>query len=163
MLAGCLEVSPEQMPITSEQREFVYEYAVPDQTKAELFRAARSNFAVAYGNSREVDWLEDEGQGTIIGKAIAPWNLTIGTIPVQSVPCASNYNLVFIAKDGRARLELSLLEEVALPSSCGWKLPSKRDYPQVVEHFQRAFETLGNALHSKSAIDRLKNFKAAAV
>lgn len=77
---------------------------------------------------------------------------------IKSVPCASNYNLIFIAKDGKARLQLSLLEGVVLPASCGWHLPPKRDYAQIVQSFNNASESLGNALDNKSSIDRLKNF-----
>ena len=158
MLSGCTTLSPEQKPITTEQREFIFEYAVPAKSKTELFKAARNHFALSYGNSKEVSRLEDEEQGTIIGKAVAPWSLSLDSIIIPAMPCASNYNLIFIAKDGKARLQLTLLEGAALPLSCGWARPPKRDYPQIVSHFKSASESLSNALDNKAAIDRLKNF-----
>jgi len=158
MLSGCVTMPPGQMQITTEQREFIYEYAVPSKSQIDLFKAARSHFALAYGNSKEVSRLEDEAQGTIIGKAIVPWNLSVDGLIITSMPCASYYNIIFIAKDGRARMQLSLLEGAALPLSCGWPLPPKRDYPQIVTHFKNTSDGLASALDSKSAIDKLKNF-----
>ena len=158
LLAGCVTVPPGQMPITTEQREFVFEYAAPNKSKKELFAAARNYFAVSYGNSKEVSRLEDEEQGTIIGKAIASWNLTIDGLLITVIPCASNYSIIFVAKDGKARLQLAITEGVAYPMTCGWSLPPKRDYPQIVEHFKRISEGLGNSIEGNSAVDKLKNF-----
>ena len=158
VLAGCVTMPPEQMPITTEQREFIYEYAAPTKSKKELFAAARNYFAVSYGNSKEVSRLEDEEQGTIIGKAIASWSLTVDGLLLTSIPCASNYSIIYVAKDGKARLQLGLTEGVAYPMTCGWSLPPKRDYPQIVQHFKRISEGLGNSIEGNSAVDKLKNF-----
>lgn len=65
VLTGCVTLPPEQMPITNEKREFIYDYPVPGKSKSELFKDARNHFALAYGNSKEVSRLEDEEQGTI--------------------------------------------------------------------------------------------------
>lgn len=158
VLAGCVTVSPGQMPITTEQREFIFEYAAPTKSKKELFAAARNYFAVSYGNSKEVSRLEDEEQGTIIGKAIANWNLTVDGLLLKSMPCASNYSIIYVAKEGKARLQLAITEGVAYPMTCGWSLPPKRDYPQIVEHFKRISEGLENSIEGNSAVDKLKNF-----
>lgn len=145
------------MPITTEQREFTYEYAAPAKSKKELFKDARNYFAMSYGNSKEVSRLEDEEQGTIIGKAIARWNLSTDSPLIPYIPCASNYNIIFIAKDGKARLQLTLVEGAPM-SSCAWTSPPKRDYSQIVEQFKSISEGVGSAINNQSAVDRLKNF-----
>lgn len=157
VLAGCMTIPAAQMPITTEQREFIYEYAAPTKLKKELFKDARNYFAMSYGDSKEVSRVEDEDQGTIIGKAIAPWNLSIDSFLIPHIPCASRYDIIFIAKDGRARLQLTLVDGIAMPS-CNWASPPKRDYPQIVRQFKRVSDGLGAALNNQSAVDRLKNF-----
>ena len=156
-LAGCSTVRPEQLSITTEQREFVYEYTAPAKSQKDLFRDARNYFAMAYGNSKDVSRVEDEGQGTIIGKAVAPWNFSIDSTILPFVPCASNYNIIFIAKDGKARLQLTLLDGAAI-TSCAWPLPPKQDYPQIVRQFQKISAGLGAAIDGQSDLDRLKQF-----
>ena len=158
VLAGCVTMPPEKMPITTEQREFIFEYAAPNKSKKELFTAARNYFAMAYGNSKEVSRLEDEDQGTIIGKAIVGWRYTIDEVLSMAVPCASNYSIIFVAKDAKARLQLTLTEGIAYPMTCGWALPPKRDYPQIVESFKAISKGLGNSIEGNSAVDKLKNF-----
>ena len=157
ILSGCVTVAPDQMPITTEKREFIYEYAAPIKTKKELFKDARNYFAMSYGNSKEVSRVEDEEQGTIIGKAVALWNLSTGSPMIPHIPCASYYNIIFVAKDGKARLQLTLVDGIAMPS-CGWTSPPKRDYSQIVQQFKSISEGLDAALNSQSAVDRLKNF-----
>jgi hypothetical protein len=158
LLTGCVTIAPDRYPITTEQREFIYDYATPAKSKKELFKDARNYFALAYGNSKDVSRLEDEEEGTIIGKAVAPWNLSTDISMVPYIPCASNYNIIFIAKDGKARLQLTLMDGAALSSCGGWQAPPKRDYPQIVQHFIGISEGLGSALINQAAVDRLKNF-----
>jgi hypothetical protein len=102
--------------------------------------------------------VEDEGDGTIIGKGIAPWNLTLDGLLISAMPCSSNYDVIFIAKEGRARLQLTLREGVPQASTCGWHLPPKRDYPQIVGQFNDMSAGLENALNGQGAVDKLRNF-----
>lgn len=156
-LSGCVSISPERMPITTEQRDFVFEYAAPAKSQRELFIDARNYFAMSYGNSKDVSRVEDESQGTIIGKAVAPWNLSNDSMIIPFIPCASNYNIIFVAKDGKARLQLTLVDGAPM-MTCGWTSPPKRDYPQIVQQFQRISAGLGDAINGKSDLDRLKKF-----
>ncbi len=157
MLAGCASIPPDRLPITTEKREFTYDYTIPKKSQKELFKAARNYLATSYGDSKEVSRVEDEEQGTIIGKAITGWNLSIDSWMIPHIPCASNYSIIFIAKEGRARLQLTLVEGTPM-QSCGWSSPPKRDYPQIVLQFNGLADGLGQALNGQAAIDQLKNF-----
>lgn len=157
-LAGCaITIPADRMPITTEQREFIYEYAAPGKSQTDLFRDARNYLAMSYGDSKEVSRVEDEAQGTIIGKAIAPWSLSTDSALIPFIPCASNYNIIFVAKEHKARLQLTLVDGVAM-SSCQWTSPPKRDYPQIVKQFNGISAGLESAINGQSAVDRLKNF-----
>lgn len=156
VLSGCVTVPPDQLPITNEQREFTYEYAAPAKSKSELFKAARNYFAIAFRDSNRVGRVEDESDGTIIGKAVAPWNLSADMVMIRAIPCASNYSMIFVAKDGKAKLQLNLIEGAVPP--CGWALPPKRDYSQVVREFESLSKGLSAAIDGDSAVEKLKNF-----
>ena len=157
-LAGCaITAPPEAYPITTEQREFVYEFSAPGKSQKELFSVAREYFALTYGNSKEITRVEDEAQGTIIGRAIVPWDMTTGSTMIPSFPCASYYGVIYVAKDGKARLQLTLQDGPAM-ASCQVQAPPKRDYPQIVQQFQRVSIGLGDAIGGNSAVDKLRNF-----
>jgi Domain of unknown function (DUF4468) with TBP-like fold len=150
-MLGCVSVPPELMPITTEQREFTYDYSAPKKSQKELFNSARNYFALSYGDSKEVTKVEDELQGTIIGKAKVKWLYALNSLVVnQQIPYYSDYNIIFIAKDGKARLQLNFVESVSVPP--------KRDYPQIVQQFKSIADGLGKALDGQSEIDKLKNF-----
>lgn len=155
LLVGCASIPPEQMPITGEQREFVYEYSAA-KSKQELFKAARNYFALTAGDSKGITRVEDEAEGTIIGKGNISWQYTTGSALVPAVPCASRASLIFIAKDGKARLQMKLEEGAVPEAQCGWHLPPKQDYPQVVASFDRLGKGLEKAISGDSAVDRLK-------
>ncbi len=158
ILSGCAGmIPPDQLPITTEQREFVYEFSAPAKSQKDLFRDARNYFAMSFGNSKDVSRVEDESQGTIIGKAVAAWNLSNNSPIIPHIPCASNYNIIFVAKDGKARLQLTLVDGAPM-MSCAWQSPPKRDYPQIVQQFNAISTGLGAAISGQSAVDRLKNF-----
>lgn len=158
-VAGCAVTAPPgAYPITDEKREFTFDYAVPGKSQQELYRSARNYLATAYVDSRAVTRVEDEGQGTIIGKGVAPWNMTIDSSLIPSMPCSSNYDVIFIAKEGRARLQLTLKEGAAQPATCNWPLPPKRDYPQIVNQFNSMSAGLEKALNGQGAVDKLRNF-----
>jgi len=158
-LAGCAVTAPPgAYPITDEKREFTFDYTVPGKSQHELFRSARNYLATAYKDSRAVTRVEDEADGTIIGKGIAPWNMTIDSSLIPSMPCSSNYDVIFIAKEGRARLQLTLREGAAQPATCNWPLPPKRDYQQIVSQFNEMSAGLEKALNGQGVVDQLRNF-----
>lgn len=156
-LFGCASISPDRLPITTEKRDFVYDFEVSGKSKGELFKNARYFLATSYVDSKDVTRVEDENEGTIIGKAVSEWKLSTDSWLIPYLPCYSRYNFFFVAKNEKARLQLSLVEGTVLPS-CGWRLPPKRDYPQIVEQFDSIAKELKNALNGSSEIERLKNF-----
>jgi hypothetical protein len=158
-LAGCASmVPPDMTPITTEQREFTFDFTVPGKSQTELYRSARDYLATAYRDSRAVTRVDDESQGTIIGKGVAPWSFTTSSTMIPSMPCSSYYDVIFIAKEGRARLQLTLKEGMPNPSVCGWSLPPKRDYPQIVGQFLTMSGQLESALNGRGVVDKVRNF-----
>lgn len=158
VLTGCAAVPPDQMPITTEQREFVYDYAVPGRSQSQLYQAAREYMATAYGDSRAVSRVDDEAQGTIIGRALLPWNFSTGSFVLPTITCANHYDVIFIAKEGRARLQLALKEGAMMPATCAWALPPKRDYAQIPAEFDRISKGFGAALQGNGKLDSLRQF-----
>lgn len=156
VLAGCAAIPPERMPITTEQREFTYEFSAPSRSKDQIFKDVRNYFALAYRDTNKIGRVEDSVDGTIIAKAISPWRLTTDSGLIPSIPCGSNYNIIFVARDGKAKLQLVLLDGAVPP--CGWSLPPKRDYPQVLREFESIRAGVADAIAGDSAIDRLKKF-----
>lgn len=155
LLAGCVTIPEEKMPITTEPREFVYEFEAP-KSKQELFKIARNYFALSGGDSREITRVEDEAEGTIIGKGNVIWNYTTGSFVLPAVPCASRASMIFVAKDGKARLRMALIEGAVTEAQCGWHLPPKQDYPQIVASFGRLAKGLESAIQGDSAVEKLK-------
>lgn len=159
ILSGCTSiVPPNDLPITDEKREFTFDYTAPGRSQQELYRSARNYLATLYGDSRAVTRVDDESQGTIIGKGLVPWNYTIDSPLVPFMTCSSNYDVIFVAKDGRARLQLTLREGVAQAGVCNTPLPPKRDYPQIVSHLNGISAGLEKALNGQGAVDKLRNF-----
>jgi hypothetical protein len=158
VLAGCATAPPGAYPITDEKREFTFDFAIPGKSQQELFRSARNYLATAYVDSRAVTRVEDEAQGTIIGKGVAPYNYTIDNPMIPSMPCSANYDLIFIAKEGRARLQLKLTESVPQYGQCSLPLPQKRDYPQIVGQFLTMSGQLESALNGRGVVDKVRNF-----
>lgn len=156
-LSGCISISPEKLPITNEKRDFIYDFEIQGQSKIELFKSARNYLATSYGDSKDVSRIEDETEGTIIGKAVTQWKRTTGDWMIPYMPCYSRYNIFFVAKQEKARLQLSLVEGAVMPS-CGWNLPPKQDYPQIVAQFNIIAQELESALNGNSEINKLKNF-----
>lgn len=157
-LSACVALPPERLPITTEKREFLYDYSIPGATKDDLYTRANDYLAISYKNSKVISRIEDKERGTIISKAVSNWQLSTGDFLIKSVPCYSNYDIYFIAKDGRARLQLELVEGAPNPSVCGWKLPPKQDYPQLVNQFESIAMEMEEALSGNSKINQLNDF-----
>ena len=157
-LTGCVTIPPDRYPIDTEKRAFIYDFVLPGKSKAELFKSAKYYMATAYGDVRAVNRLEDEDGATIIGRALMPWKLTVDSLMIPTIPCKSNYNIIFIAKEGKARLQLELQPGAANPGTCGWELPPKRDYAQFPIYFEKVASEFSQALHSQAPIDKLNDF-----
>jgi hypothetical protein len=153
-----MTVPPEQLPITTEKREFLYEYSVSGATKEQLYIRANDFLAVSFNNNKVISRVEDKERGMIIAKAVAKWIISFDGLIVKGVPCYSNYDIYFIAKEGRARLQLTLVEGTPNPSACGWALPPKRDYPQIVKQFDSIAKSLGSSLNGKGALEKINDF-----
>lgn len=163
LISGCVSVPSEYKLIDTEPREFTYDYVVPGKTQTEIFQTAQQHFAVSYGDIRSVQRSANEVDGTFIGKALVNWTLLKNAEglykPAYPVECTSDYSIIFIAKDGKARMQLSLTGTASPLSKCqGWPVPTKSDYPQVVESFNAASKRLESALKGNSKIDSLRNF-----
>ncbi|CRN03863.1 hypothetical protein [Pseudomonas sp. 34 E 7] len=158
LLVACVATPQEQLLITTEKREFLYDYDVAGASKAQLFARANDFLAVSFQNSKLISRVEDKERGAVIAKAVSSWMLSTDGLIVTGVPCYSNYDIYFIAKDGRARLQLELVAGAPHPSSCGWTLPPKRDYPQIVDQFNDIDASLGKSLRGEGKLDKLNDF-----
>lgn len=157
-LSACGTVPTDQLPITSEKREFLFDYTVPGASKDELYIRANDYLAVSFNNSKVISRVDDKDRGAIIAKAVSNWSMTVDGLMITSIPCYSNYDIYIIVKEGRARLQLVLVPGAPNPSRCGWVLPPKRDYPQIVRQFDAIGRELGTALSGKGKIDTLNDF-----
>jgi len=147
--AGCAASIPMSR---NAKREFTYDYKVEAKTKDELWTAGRNYFAEAYNNSRAILRVEDKEEGVFIGKALQPWGLFGNT-------CLTEYQIKFAAKDGKARLQLELLEGVPPLSDCpGWSWPSKKGYANIVKNFNRIGASMGSALEQSGKDSSFMDF-----
>lgn len=112
--------------------EYVYENL--DGNRTEIFKRARDFFAESFGDSTSVVRVSDVEQGKYIGKGVVSWVLSTGMV---SVPCASNYTLKFLSKDGRAKLEITLNKGIVAGHSCRWDKPTVDGYSEVTAEFDR--------------------------
>lgn len=139
LITGCAGMAP--IAESSYQREFVYNYNIPGKTKANLFKAARENLALSYGDANKVLRIVDESEGTIVGKGIVSWRI----LPGAESTCDYDYNIKFISKDERARLILNIAG-ISRTSRCGWDVPSVYGYDQIKKDFDAINASLDEAL-----------------
>lgn len=154
LLSGCVNQAA-FTPLSNEERDFIYDYQTTGKTKKETYNSARYFFATIYGDSKEITRIEDEEQGLIIAKALTRWHMDTGMI---IVPCVSAYSIHFIAKDDKARLKLSIIDSGARTPECGWTLPSKQGYPDVVANLNLVAKELGKSITGKSELEQLSDF-----
>lgn len=123
------------------QSVFTYDYEIQNVEKDELWTRARDHFAKVYGDSNSVLKVQDKDSATLIGKGAASWTM-------MAYRCASQYSFQFMAKDGKARLQLELLYGAPSFSPCsGWDWPSESGYNEILEHFNRISSELEKALN----------------
>lgn len=141
LITGCAGM---QLAPKDAKRVFTYDYQITSVKKDVLWTRARDYFANTYGDSRSVLRVQDKTESSLIGRAAAIW-------PIGTIRCSTEYNLKFQSKDGKARLQLELLEGVPSHSSCtGWAWPSQSGYESIVNGFNRLSGELEQALKSGS-------------
>ncbi|MGY0616774.1 DUF4468 domain-containing protein [Vibrio sp. FJH11] len=155
-LQGCVS-TPEAEPMKHEEVSAVtYDYTINNTEKSTLWMRARGHFATVYGDSRSVIRLEDEDEGLIIGKGAVNWNIYGGAL---NLTCSSEYNIRFMAKDNKARLQLELINGVPTYSRCnGWPLPSRYGYNQILSSYKDLSMGLESALNGKGKIEAFSDF-----
>lgn len=157
-LLGCATDpnSPDYPISQSDVRAETFTYIDLGSDKTELWKKARNYIATAYGNSNAVLRVEDESSGTLIGKGLVQWKML--TTPLSPY-CYSEYDIRFVAKDSKARLQLELLPGVPAISECSaWSLPSKYGYEQILSSFSTMSEQLESSLRGEGKLDAMKNF-----
>ena len=155
---GCA-ASPDDIPMpNSEIKPITYDYQIPGVNKKILFARARDYMATAYGDSRSVIRVQDENEAVIIGKGAVTWRM----LPNNSLSgsCSTEYNIRFIAKDEKARLQVELIYGAPVYSSCiNWKAPSPAAYRyDVLPSFDPLSKDLGSALKGLGAGNSFKDF-----
>ena len=156
-LTGC--AMPDQRMnelITTEKRDFTYDYTIKGVDKNSLFKRARNHLATAVGDSKDVIRVEDAEQGVLIGRASASW-IIHGGMGI-TVPCYSSADFYFIAKDEKAHLSLKIVEGIPVPAACKWPLPSRDGYTQIVQTFENWSNELGTSLKEGSTVEQLGEF-----
>lgn len=140
-LSGCAGM--EMVDEENYKREYVFDYTVPGKNKSDIFKAARDSLAMSYGDSNKVFRVLDENDGTIIGKGIARCQLA----PVLNAICDYDYNIKFMSKDNRGRLQLTI-GGVANPQNCNWDRPSAYGSEQISKQMNEIGGLLDKALSS---------------
>jgi hypothetical protein len=148
--------SPNYPISQSDVQAQTYTYIDLDDGKEELWTKARNYIATAYGNSNAVLRVEDEKSGTLIGKGMIKWKMLTSSI---SPYCYSEYDIRFVAKDNKARLQLELLAGVPSISECvAWTLPSKYGYQQITDKFSQMSSQLASSLRGKGKLEAMNDF-----
>lgn len=140
-LTGCASMMPAD---SNAQAEFTYDYVIDGVDQDTLFIRARDYFATAYGDSRSVFRVQDQESATIIGRGSSSWY-------IATTRCSSEYDIRFMSKDGKARLQLELLRGIPSYSQCGWDWPTKTGYDTIVSGFNDLADSLEKALSEESS------------
>jgi hypothetical protein len=159
---GCA-VTPSGPGVTMLESDVItprtYDYTVNDASKTQLFQRARNFFALSFGNSKSVIRVEDPDAGLIIGKGAAEWRIENGSWAVPFISCASEYELRFMAKDGRARLQLTLIDGAPIFSRCsGWSRPTVSGYEKILRDFDDFSHELELELQGGGSSSSFNNF-----
>lgn len=155
-IQGCAS-TPENSPISKEELKLkTYTYTNLDGDKALIWQKARNYLASTYNNSNTILRVSDEEAGTLIGKGAFKWKLLD---QFGSPYCLSDYQIRFIAKDSKARLQLELLDGVPPLSEClGWPLPSGYGYQQIMSEFDDISTGLERSLRGEGKIESMSDF-----
>jgi len=156
-MVGCATTDPAQLPVNSADIvPSTFTYLELKSGKDELWMRARNYIATVYGDSKSVLRVEDKAEGVLVGKGLVSWKM----LPSSLSPiCHSEYQIRFVAKNQKARLQLELLEGTPVASKCSaWTLPSGYGYEQVEAEFKVISQGLENALGGTGKIDSMSDF-----
>lgn len=136
-----------------------YDYSIEGARKDDLYQRARNYFAISFGDSRSVIRIEDKDEGLILGKGATSWRIETGNWAVPHLDCYSEYDLRFMAKDNRARLQLTLLEGAPSFSQCsGWPRPTVTGYEKILRGFEDFSQRLELELKGEGSVSDFKDF-----
>lgn len=157
LLSGCA-TGPNWTPVAEQDiKPVTYDYVIPDASKDVLFKRARNHFATVYGDSRSVIRVSDEAEGVIIGKGVIDWMIATDTL--APISCSSSYDIRFVAKDKKARLQLQLIAGAPVFSKCsGWRLPTVTAYKDILNSFGDISVGVEQALKGVSDESSFKDF-----
>lgn len=160
LLGGCASTSPDKIRIEVNSIEpITYNYTGLKVDKDTLFVRARDHFATIYGDSKSVIRVQDPKEGIILGKGAVDWKLATNSWLIPFVNCTSNYNVRFIAKDNKARLQLELIKGVPVYSPCsGWPLPTVTAYEEIKAYFDNISIGVESALKGTGSVESFKDF-----
>ncbi|WP_102505659.1 DUF4468 domain-containing protein [Salinivibrio kushneri] len=156
-LQGCTSPNSPNYPISpSDIEPQTYTYLELNGDKSEVWKKARNHIATVYGDSKDVMRVGDESEGSLLGKGLIQWKMMDSAI---SPYCYSKYDIRFLAKDGKARLQLELLPGAPAGSECvGWTLPSKHGYNQVLEKFESMAKRFEKSLRGEGSLETMSDF-----
>ena len=157
-IQGCsTDPNSPNYPISQvEVKPQTYTYLNLTDNKSDLWKKARNYIASAFGNSKAVLRVEDDADGTLIGKGLIQWKMLDNAL---SPFCYSNYDIRFVAKENKARLQLELLPGVPAGSECvAWQLPSRYGYNQILMKFSDISSQLENSLRGEGKIESMSDF-----
>ena len=154
-LTGCVAIPPivKEDSITPS----TYNYTELNADKNTIFIRARDHFATIYGDSRSVIRVQEQKEGIILGKGAIDWILDISGI--GNLQCTAEYNVRFLAKDNKARLQLELINGAPSYSKCsGWPLPTETAYKKIQTEFDAISIQLEKALKGLGSVESFKDF-----
>ena len=160
ILNGC--VTPGEIPLKVDPaiiKPMTFDYEIKGVDKDTLFVRGRDHFATIYSDSRSVIRVQDPIDGVILGKGYVDWKIMTGSSVVPFVQCDAQYNVRFIAKEGKARLQLELINGVSAYSKCpGWPLPSVSGYEEIKTEFKEISNSFDSSLKGGGTLSSFKNF-----
>ena len=158
ILFGCVSAPKLTQIKSTDIKPITYDYKIHNTSKDTLFSRARNHFATIYGDSRSVIRVEDKKEGMILGKAAVDWKLKTGSSLIPHIQCTLNYNVRFMAKENKARLQLELIEGIPSYSECKWELPTTDGYQEILASFKSISIGVEKSLHGSGSVESFKNF-----
>ncbi|MGF1906661.1 hypothetical protein [Aliivibrio salmonicida] len=146
LLAGCSShLSPLDSPISaSDIKAQTFTYTELSDKQKVLWEKARRHIISTYGKSQPILRVENESNGTLLGKGLVQWKKSSSS---DSTHCYSEYDIRFMTRDHKARLQLTLLPGIPTKSECDdWGLPSQYGYEQILDKFTVMSDDLGSVL-----------------
>lgn len=159
-LSGCASSMKNPVQIDASLIEpQTYDYSFAGVDKDSLFIRARNHTATAFGDSNSVIRIQDQKDGIILGKGAVNWNLDTGSPLIPYIECTSSYDIRFMAKEGKARLQFELIQGAPVYSRCsGWGLPTPSGYEEIKRSFDQIALGFKNALSGSGALSSFSDF-----